>query len=98
MENLRLNDVKLCINKTFDLLFSLESIIKLTHEVCSQKELNSNYYNLLTNDSYLLSEERNHYINLLSIALDKISYLKEINSNLEREFVYNSTPTIAADK
>ena len=98
MKNLRLNDIEFSINKTFDLLFSLESVIKLTHEVCLQKEINSKYYNLLTKEKCLLSEERNHYINLLSIALDKVSCLKEINSKLEREFIYSSTPTIAADK
>ena len=98
MKNLRLNDMELTINKTFDLLFSLESVIKLTHETCLQKEINSNYYNLLTKEKCLLSDERNHYINLLSIALDKISCLKEINSKLEKEFIYNNIPTIAADK
>lgn len=98
MKNLRLNEVEFNINKTFDLLFLLESVIKLTQESCLQKELSCNYYNFLNKDKNLLSEERNHYINLLSIALEKVSTLKEINAKLEKEFTYKSTPTIAADK
>lgn len=72
-------------NASFDILFTLESIIKMTQNVCLDKEISSEYYNLPNNQKIILSEERNHYINMLSLALDKISSLKECNIILEKE-------------
>lgn len=72
-------------NSLFNELSSLESILKLTKDSCFDQEINANYYNLIDNDKLKLSEERNHYLNLLSIALDKVSVLKTINQNIEKE-------------
>ena len=85
--------------RLYDELFTLESVIKLTKEVCLKKEFTAIYYELTENNKIALSEERNHYINLLSIALDKVERLKGINSSIEQEVCfYSKTPTIAADK
>ena len=85
--------------RLYDELFTLESIIKLTKDVCLKKEFTAIYYELTENNKIALSEERNHYINLLSIALDKVEKLKTLNLTLENEASYYSkTPTIAADK
>lgn len=73
---------------SFDVLFSLESLIKATQNSCLDKECSSIYYNLPQKEKIILSEERNHYINLLSIALDKISSLKEIHLDIEKELTY----------
>ncbi len=70
---------------TFDELFVLESIIKLTREACLEREFNSSYYDLSDTRQKSLSEERNHYINMLSIALDRVTRLKNINTDIERE-------------
>lgn len=77
--------VKLCCESIYDQLFHLESIIKITKNACLDKEFQSVYYNLSSKAKYTLSEERNNYINMLTIALDKISELKAINDNIENE-------------
>ena len=83
----------------FEDLSQLESVIKLTKDVCLNKELFSQYYNLTKSEQLLLSEERNHYINMLTIALDKILKLKELLIFIEKSLCdYKRTPTIAADK
>ena len=79
--------VQFCCENSFDLLYHLESIIKLTKSVCLEKEFNSSYYNLPNKYRHTLSEERNHYINMLSLAQDKIDCLKEINQTLENELL-----------
>ena len=77
----------------------LESILKLTIDSCFEKENNSIYYNLCNDKIIKLSNERNHYINLLSIAIEKLKIITDINETLEQEFIsYSNTPTIAADK
>ncbi len=76
------------IEKSIEELFTLESILKVTKETCLERELAGLYYNLGNDAQTGLSEERNHYINLLGIALDKIANLKEINLTAEIE-IYN---------
>ena len=73
---------------SFDVLSSLESLIKATQNSCLNKECFSIYYNLSSKEKFTLSEERNHYINLLTIALDKVSSLKEIYVAIEKELSY----------
>lgn len=80
----------------FDKIYTLESIIKLTLSNCKDKEIRASYYEISSKNTIKLSEERNNYINMLTIALEKLEQLKTISSNLE--ISYNNTPTIAADK
>ena len=77
-----------CFQTTFDELFLLESIIKLTKESCLDREVTSQYYNLSEEKKRHLSEERNNYINMLSIALDRVKILKDINNQIEEEITY----------
>ncbi len=77
-----------CFQTTFDELFLLESIIKLTKESCLDREVTSQYYNLSEEKKRYLSEERNNYINMLSIALDRVKILKDINNQIEEEITY----------
>jgi hypothetical protein len=46
------------------------------------------YYDLQNNTQKKLSEERNLYINMLNIAIEKIAILKKINNNIEKD-LYN---------
>ncbi len=73
------------IEKVAEELFTLESIIKVTKDTCQEREFAGIYYNLEVNAKTNLSKERNHYNNLLNIALDKITNLQEINLNIELE-------------
>lgn len=87
------------IDFVFEELDSVQTIIKITKEVCFEKENNSKYYNLPISESSKLSNERNNYINLLSLALEKIDNLMIRNEALGAKISnYNITPTIAADK
>lgn len=66
-------------------LFKLESVIKLTKEACLEREFASIYYDLNDKNKSELSEERNHYINLLTIALNMLSNLKQFIYVVEDE-------------
>ena len=77
--------VQLSFENCFDQLYFLESILMLTKEVCQEKEFASIYYNLPPKDKFILSTERNHYINMLTLALDRVSNIKQINSGIENE-------------
>ena len=68
----------------------LETLVELTRNFCLNKEFQAIYYDLSREKSYLLSKERNHYINVLNMTLKRLNRIKEID--------YNKTPTIAADK
>lgn len=84
---------------SYDELSSLETIIKFTKDSCLEKEINAKYYNLINAEKKSLSKERNDYINMLNIALEKILNLKNINYKLESgSCSYKRTPTIAADR
>ena len=74
-----------CFENTFEVLFSLETIIKVTQNNCLDKEVCAKYYNLPAKEQCILSEERNQYINMLTLAMDKVSRLKEINLVIEQE-------------
>lgn len=73
------------IENSFEELFAIESIIKLTKEACLEREFASIYYDVPDRNKSVLSEERNHYINMLTIALDKLSLLKDIILVVEDE-------------
>ena len=83
-------------DSSIDELFRLISLIKFTKESCLAKEMSATYYNLNDLNRFKLSEERNDYINMLSIAEEMLFLLKEKFINDEK--YYNSTPTIAADR
>ncbi len=73
------------LDDIFNLLYSVESIIKMTHKVCLNKEIQAIYYDLPQPNTLILSEERNHYINMLDLAIDKLNTLKELNCFVEKE-------------
>lgn len=72
-------------NSMFEELATLESLLKLTRDTCLKQEIDSKYYDLDDSNKIKLSQERNHYLNLLTIAIDKINKLNQINQNLEKE-------------
>ena len=71
-------------DSSIDELFKLESLIRFTKEACLSKEINANYYDLDGLNKLKLSEERNDYINSLSIIEEKIYLLKEKYINNEK--------------
>lgn len=63
-------------------LLTVESLVQATMEACLTKECSSQYYSGKDVTSKL-SEERNSYINMLSVALEKIKNIRLLNSAIE---------------
>ena len=76
-------DVLSSFDSAYSTIFSLESILKLTKTACLDKEASSMYYNLSQINKLSLSEERNHYISMLDLALDQLANLKEQSKLME---------------
>lgn len=76
-------NVQLCCEDSINQLFCLKSIIKTTKDSCLERECSAKYYNLPPKAKYTLSEERNQYIDMLDIALDKVSDVIELNTKIE---------------
>ncbi len=63
-------------------LLTVESLIKTTVNNCLNKECTAQYY-AGKDLCRQLSEERNDYINLLTLALEKIKHLQMLNDEIE---------------
>ena len=72
----------LTIEDINDEIENLETLVELTRNFCLSKEFQSIHYNLSNEKSILLSKERNHYINMLSITLDRLDKIKKMNDKL----------------
>lgn len=84
----------------FNELYKMDTLIKMTKNMCEEKEFTGQYYGATDDNINKLSAERNDYINMLTIASDTVSFLLKLNLDLEKfmSINYNKTPTIAADK
>ena len=71
------------LEKVFNLLETLESILSMIHRICLEKEILSIYYNLEQDELLKLSQERNDNINMLEIAINKVKKLKQISQAIE---------------
>lgn len=71
------------VDESFETLAMLETILELTLKSCFLKENDAIYYDLSDNLKLELSKERNQYMNLLSVALEKVEHIKNINIALE---------------
>ena len=54
----------------------IETMLKVTCSYCKDKELSLDYYNLSSREKSMLSEERNDYLDMLSVTIDKIQGLR----------------------
>ncbi len=66
----------------FDELLTIESLIKTTVNNCLNKEHSALYYTG-ENITKQLSEERNDYINVLTIALERVKHVQMLNDEIE---------------
>ena len=79
---------------TYKELSIIDSIISTIQDNCINLECNSQYYENSKNIGFKLSEERNKYINLLTIAKERIKNIEELNIKLEN---YVLTKEISKD-
>ena len=85
MEKNRKSDLLTYQNKTFDELYIINTLVQMTKLACSEKEYKGQYYGSSTRVRNRLSEERNEYITMLTLATDRLSSLMKINLSVESE-------------
>lgn len=71
--------------ESFNELYTLRSLITVIRCLCEDKEFKGEYYGLEKNEIQKLSAERNDYINLLYILVDKTANIINLNLELERQ-------------
>ena len=83
--------------KSFNEMYVVNTIINMMKQSCIERENNCQYYGLKEKKiRHSISDERNDYINMLTILSDKISDLMSLFISMEREFsldkdTYNSS-------
>ncbi len=71
--------------KLFGEIYVLNSAVNMVKDSCSEKENKAIYYGLVNDGVQKMSSERNDYINMLTVAADKISNVMSLNLALEKE-------------
>lgn len=91
-------DIRKFYQDAFSEMYVVNTLINVAKSNCQEKEFKAEYYGIPIKYTNYISDERNDYINILSVVADRISNLIELYLLHENEFNYNNTPTIAADK
>ena len=76
----------LCQN-AYDELTLVDSLLCAIQESCLNLELKSEYYNSSESSTLKISQERNMYINLTSIARERLKNIETLNSELETNVI-----------
>ncbi len=69
----------------FGEIYVLNSAVNMVRNSCFEKENKSIYYGLVNDGVQKISNERNDYINMLTVAADKISNVISLNLAMEKE-------------
>ena len=85
MDQSLISGVLLYQNKVFDELYHANTLIYATISSCQEKEFKSEYYGIPKDFIPMISNERNGYISLLTIASDKLKYVNKLNLNIEEK-------------
>ena len=81
-----MNDIEQEIfQKTFVELYTINTLINVTKNVCKEHEFKGEYYGSPNSVVIKLSAERNDYINMLEIVNDKINQLMDNYLIIENE-------------
>lgn len=76
----------LCQN-AYEELTLIDSLLCAIQEACLNLEMKSEYYNSKEPSTLKISEERNRYINLTSIAHERIKKMEYLNSQMENKAI-----------
>lgn len=71
--------------QAFNEIYILNTLISMVKNTCERREYSGDYYGISKEASEKLSNERNEYINMLTVVSDKISHLIKLNLLLEKE-------------
>ena len=72
-------------DEAFSEIHNTSSLIDAVLTWCKDKEFRGEYYNIPRKYAVKLSEERNQYLSLLTMASDRLHNLKQLNINIEQE-------------
>lgn len=81
----RKSDVLSYNNEAFREIHNTTSLIDAVLTCCQDKEFRGIYYDIPRKSAIKLSEERNGYMSLLTMASDRLNNLKQLNINIENE-------------
>lgn len=95
-KNILYEEVSRLNEKIFDELAKVENILYTTMKSCINKECNSEYY--VNCNSSNISEERNSYITMLSIALEHLKLGQNFNNQIENFIIQTSMEKIKTQK
>ena len=71
--------------EAFEELYIIDTLVRMTKKSCEDHEFSGEYYGISKNMAVKLSEERNSYINMLTLLSEKVSNLKKIKLCMEKE-------------
>lgn len=77
----------LCQN-AYEELTVIDSLLCVIQESCLNLEMKSEYYNSKEDYTLKISEERNRYINLTSIARERIKKVEFLNTQIENKAIW----------
>lgn len=98
MNGIQDRDLLLLNEASFNELYVIDTILQMTKKSCQDFEFSGQYYGLAENMALELSAERNNYINMFNLLLERTSNLMALNLSIEKRLCYKSTPTMAADR
>lgn len=71
--------------QAFNQMYVVNTLINMTKQSCEERENHGEYYGLKGELLKRISDERNDYINMLSILSDKISSVMSLYVSMEKE-------------
>ncbi len=71
----------------FDELYKADSIVQLTIHSCQEREFSGQYYGASDIVKKKISEERNNYINMMTLLAERVSNMMELNLLFEKETI-----------
>jgi len=76
-------------DEVFNELYYMNTLINVTKNACQEREFKGEYYGIPKDFVKNISDERNEYISLLSLASDKLKNTLTLNLSLEKELTLN---------
>lgn len=77
--------------KTLDELCVINSIIKLVKNSCLEREFTGQYYGIPQEKTIHISEERNNYINMLTLLAERVTNIMNLHLVLENSETVTTT-------
>lgn len=81
------NSLSAKYEQAFNELYILNSLINTTKLLCEDREFRGKYYDISSEKAKMLSEERNEYINMLSVLSDKMNYIIKLYLSMEDDLI-----------